>query len=298
MLLSTNTEHLAKCLGDREAISLIARAGFDAFDYTVDIWGDEAPVYGEHYREYAMQLAETARDCQIVCNQAHAHFPSNRWGEEEYNQRAFEKIVRGMEVASLIGARTIVVHPLKSFPEGMSKEEIMERNLEFYGRLLPYCKEFQIKVALENMYGKDKKTKCFIDSACGWGKEFRTYMERVDQDWFVACLDLGHSGLVGDEAWNAIPILGKQYLRALHVHDNDYCKDTHTLPYLGNMDWDKIIKALAEIGYEGDFTYEAANFLKGFPVELLPEASAFMCKVGRYMVKRIEEEMQKGRELI
>jgi sugar phosphate isomerase/epimerase len=56
-------------------------------------------------------------------------------------------------------------------------------------------------------------------------------------------------------------------LHALHVHDNDYIDDRHTLPGLGRMDWEEIMKALAEIDYDGDFTYEADNFLVNIPRE-------------------------------
>ena len=45
---------------------------------------------------------------------------------------------------------------------------------------------------------------------------------------------------------------------------------------------------LKEIGYEGDFTYEADNFYRGFPTDFYPEAAAFMAKVARRMVKWFE----------
>ena len=118
-------------------------------------------------------------------------------------------------------------------------------------------------------------------------------MELVDQEWFVACLDVGHASLVGEEGADAIPVLGKKYLHALHIQDTDYLKDMHTLPYLGKLEWDGTLKALAEIDYEDEFTLEASNFLKGFPVEFMQEVINFMGKVARYMADQIEEEKQK-----
>ena len=295
MKIAMNTSYPAKFFGDQEAIRIIARAGFDAFDYTVGDSADDNPVYGENYKEYVAQLAKTAEECQIVCNQAHATFPSNRWGDEEYNQKAFKRIIRDMEAAAMLGAKAIIVHPMTSFPDGTTKEEIMRANLEFYGSLLPYCKQFGIKVALENMVVRDKKRGYFVEGACGAAKDFREYMEKVDQEWFVACLDLGHSSLVGEEGADVIPVLGKKYLHALHVQDTDYLKDLHTLPYLGKLEWDNTLKALAEIDYEDEFTLEASYFLKGFPADFLQEAVNFMGKVARYMANRIEEEKQKMR---
>ena len=289
MILSTTTGEMARRLGDDEAIRIIAQAGFDAFDYSLFAYDDESPVYGDDYKQYVARLSDMAKKYHIVCNQAHAYFPSNKWGDGEFNRKTFRKIVRDMEISAMLGAKTIIVHPFTSYPEDTEPEQVMKMNLDFYNSLLPYCRKFQIKVALENMFTVDKKRKYVIGSTCGRKEDFLSYMKQVDPEWFTACLDLGHIGLVGDEAHDAIRVLGKRYLHALHVHDNNYRIDMHTLPFLGDVEWEKVFEALAEIGYEDDFTYEADSFLKGFPDDLLPEASAFMCKVGRYMIRRIED---------
>lgn len=294
MILSTTTGRIAKRLGDEAAIRIIAQAGFDAFDYSLCVHNEESMVYGDNYKEYVAGLNAVAKKYNIVCNQAHAYHPANIWGDKEIDPNAFRKIVRGIEVASLLGAKIIVVHPYNAYPGDVSPEEIQRINLEFYGRLLPFCEKFNIKVALENMFTRDRKRGNIIGCTCGKSEEFRSYMEKVDPEWFVACLDLGHIGLVGDEAHDAIRVLGKTYLHALHVHDNDYKSDQHTLPYLGKIEWEKVFAALAEIGYDGDFTYEADSFLAGFPDELLPVASEFMCRVGRYMINRFEEKNGNG----
>ena len=84
-----------------------------------------------------------------------------------------------------------------------------------------------------------------------------------------------------------IHMLGRDRLRSLHVHDNDFNGDQHTLPFTRNMNFELIPAALHDIGYEGDFTFEADNFLKVLPPELMMDASIYMCKVGRYLMKRV-----------
>jgi sugar phosphate isomerase/epimerase len=61
------------------------------------------------------------------------------------------------------------------------------------------------------------------------------------------------------------------------------------LPYQGKIDWESVIEALREIGYEGHFTYEAGNFIRYYPEELLMLGLTHMEKVGRYFIKRITE---------
>jgi len=63
----------------------------------------------------------------------------------------------------------------------------------------------------------------------------------------------------------------------------------HTLPFLSKIEWKEVCKALAEIGYDDEFTYEADNVLKGFPNELLADVLSLMHSTGRYLVKSIEE---------
>lgn len=290
--MSTTTAGLTRRFGDHEAIRLIAQAGFDAFDYSFTAHDDDSPVYGDGYREYTMTVLEAVHKYHITCNQAHAYLPSGKYGNDEFNEMALLKIARGMEVASMLGAKAIIVHPVVWHTEGLPADRVMEINREFFRRLLPCCEQFQIRVALENVFMTDQKRDCKIGGPCGWGKEFRSYLEMLDSEWFVACLDFGHSSIVGDEPQNAIRELGKKHLHALHAHDNDYRSDQHTLPYLGKMEWEKIIASLAEIGYEDDFTYEADGFLCNFPDALIPDALKLMCTVGRYIMNRIETERQ------
>ena len=55
------------------------------------------------------------------------------------------------------------------------------------------------------------------------------------------------------------------------------------------LGYNLVVKALKEIGYEGDFTYEADSFLEKFPVDFFAETAEFMCKIGRYLIKQMGE---------
>lgn len=291
MILSSITGRLAREFGDKKAIEYLAQVGYDAYDYSAHLYKqvEGNPLMQDNYKGYIRELKETADRVGIVCNQAHAPFPSEKYGDEEFNRTMFQMIVRSMECAALLGAKIIVVHPIQNVPEEVGE---MEYNIKFYNRLLPYCKKFGIKVALENMWKRDLKRDYIIKGSCGYAEEFARYLDALDPEWFVSCLDLGHTVLVGEEPQDAIRILGKDRLKALHVHDNDYRHDTHTLPYMGSIDWDAILKALAKIDYDGEFTYEADPFMSGFPTDFKVEAAAFMCKVGRYLTQRLEEYRQ------
>ena len=81
--------------------------------------------------------------------------------------------------------------------------------------------------------------------------------------------------------------MGKNRLRALHVHDVDGFEDSHTLPYYGVTNWDLVAKALKEIGYEGDFTFEVIGFLTKLPKALYPSATTHLVSTGRHIMSQI-----------
>ena len=53
------------------------------------------------------------------------------------------------------------------------------------------------------------------------------------------------------------------------------------------MDWDAICAALHDIGYAGEFTFEADAFLHRFGKDFLETAVRFMVQNGRYLIGKI-----------
>ena len=127
MLLSTGTSCLGKILSYKEAVKIIAKAGFDAYDISLDdLSRDEEDIFNrDDYLDIAMELKETANSLNVKCNQAHAPFPSSE-GKPERDNFIFEKIVRAMEIASLLGAEIIVVHPKQHLNYAEHAEELFE----------------------------------------------------------------------------------------------------------------------------------------------------------------------------
>lgn len=288
MLLSTQTDYLARHYGDEQAIRTLAEVGFDAFDLSLFAMNSN-PDYamnGENFREYAKHLRAVADECGIVCNQSHAPFPTS-FGDEEKDEKMFQMVVRAMEAAAIVGAKIIVVHPKQHLDYRTHAAELKEMNMEFYRRLIPYCEKFGIKVATENMWQYNNAAGHIRDSVCSRPYEFADYLNELNSPWIVACLDVGHVVLTNENLANAIRTLGGKHLQALHVHDNDHRDDCHTMPFLGRIDFNELTSTLREIGYQGDFTFEADSFFRSMPEELLTEAYALLHKSGRYLISKI-----------
>ncbi len=288
MRLVTQTDVMARTFGDEEAVRLLAKAGYDGIDWSFFpmnrgecIWNTDA------WEQHARDLKAIADDCGVVITQAHAPFPSSK-GEEPYDAEILEAIKRSMHASAIMGVEHIIVHPRQHLPYEANKEQLWQENLEFYRSLLPYCEEWGIRICTENMWKRDPKRGYIIPSMCSLPETFNAMIDEVNSPWLVGCLDLGHCGLVGIEPQDFIRAMGAKRLRALHVHDVDYLRDCHTMPFIHNLEWEPITQALADIGYEGDFTLEADNFFNAFPDEMKLEASTFMAKTARYLMGRIE----------
>lgn len=288
MLLSTQTAGVFSACGEDEGIKVLAAAGYDAIDYSMfQMTSDNCPLNDCDPVEFAAKLRAKAEAAGLIFNQAHAPFPSWNGKDTAYSEKIPGRIIQSIKIAGLLGAKQIIVHPI-AYPGG--EEAQRKFNIDFYRKLEPYALEYGIKIALENMFGHDNKRNYIIPSVCSFGKDLADYYDELDNpDAFTVCLDVGHSGLVGEDADHAIRALGHDRLGSLHVHDNDFRTDLHTLPYSNNcgIDWNAVTKALAEIDYKGEFTFEADNFLSRYGSDL-QAAVNFMAQIGRGLIRKIE----------
>ena len=289
MILSTQTSNLFGRFGAEDSIRIFAQAGFDAIDFSMfGLTHDNNELVTADEAAFAKDLRQKAEAAGIRFNQAHAPFPGWRVGDDAYNAKMPARVEKSIKIAGLLGAEAIVVHPI-AIPGGGQEQK--DFNLKMYREFAPVAKEYGIKVALENMWGHDPRRNYIIPNVCSFAADLCDYYDALDDsEAFTVCLDLGHCGLVGEEAQDAIRILGHDRLGALHVHDNNYVQDSHTIPYdYGmRMNWDKITRALGEIDYNGDFTFEADVFFARFDRESMPIAAKFMADIGRTLIAKID----------
>ena len=264
--------------GMKETFDIFAQAGIQGMDFNNDVAEYHTD---EHDKAFYVELGNYAREKGITICQAHAPFPSS-YVEEEKNAKRFEEIVQSMKNAAYLGAPMIVVHPCTQLDYSVegNPEKLFDFNLDLYRRLIPYAREFGIKIAIENI-GRVSVTST--------PERLNKLYDALNDPVFTVCFDVGHCLLQGVDPAEAIVKLGDRLVDGCtHVHDNCGDADSHTLPYYGKVNWESVMKALAEIGYRGDLNYEASGFVKDVPVELRPDGLAYMAKVGHYLIGRFE----------
>ena len=262
MKTSTEIGSIAKITGEEKAIEYIAIAGFDAWDFSMFAMFDlqnynwiahtgailnNHPLSGKDCLKFARKLKQIGLDNGIVCNQSHAPFPTE-------SPEIFDGLKRAIECAAEAGAEICVIHPKNS--------KGPEENAEMYHELLPFAKECGVKIATENMWGWDHEKNCATEAACSFPQDFLDHITAVNNDFMVACLDIGHAHMFGEKtsAVEMIRTLGP-HLQSLHIHDNDLRYDSHQIPFSMSIEFEPIVKALKDINYQGYFTLEADGYM-------------------------------------
>lgn len=287
MKISTEIHSAAKTIGEEKAVELVAKAGFDAWDFSMfDMcrydWDNKTylpsahPLGGDNYLAFARRLKQIGLDNGIVCNQSHAPFPSLYPDIKPYLQRA-------IECTAEAGGNICIIHP--------NNNKTPEENAEMYFEILPFAKEYGVKIATENMWCWDYEDKDeALPAACSDAKNFKAHLDVVNDDYFVACLDIGHAEMRGlnTSAVEMIKVLGKK-IQSLHIHDNDKWHDSHQIPFSMDIDFVQIVKALKEIGYIGYFTLEADAYLKDYTSENVFSGIKEMADSAKRLAKMFEE---------
>ena len=284
MKISTEIGSAAKLVGYERAIELVGKAGFDAWDLTIYpmakwdwtsgcFFDTGSPFLMDNYALYFREMRKIGEAYGMVCNQSHAPFPIKVMTDDV--------LKRAIECTAIVGGEICVIHP--------NNDKSAEENAETYLRLLPFAKEYGVKIATENMWNWYKDEPTSSPAACSLAEDFVRHIDAVADPYFVACLDIGHAEMrgSGDGAARAIRALGKR-LSALHVHDNDKLHDSHLMPFTANIDFEPIAKALTDVRYTGYVTLEADRHLEQYGEERILDGIIALEKSARRFAAMIK----------
>ena len=262
-IISTEINSSARTLGEEKAIEAVAKAGFDAWDFSmfknVVVYTNDTrtaipadhPLAGKNYLSFARQLKKVGEDNGIFCNQSHAPFPT-------HCKQIRDAYKRCLELTAEAGGKICIIHP--------DNDKTPEENGEMYLELLPFAKSVGVKIATENMWNWDYDNHHALPAACSDHENFLAHINAVNDDYLVACLDIGHAEMKGLNT--SVPQMIRtldSHLQALHIHDNDKMHDYHWLPFEKNIDFLEMVRELKAINYKGDFTMEADAYVSKHP---------------------------------
>lgn len=282
-----DTGALYRLNDDRKVLDAIKEGGFKYFDLTLFWKGTTEHIgTGPDCLENAKKLKEYADSLGLECEQSHAYFTSGI--DEAAMARRYDYIPKDMRIASIMGAKSIVLHPVSEFT--------YEENIEFVKRFIPLAHELDIKICVENIWhfsgGK-------VFPICTTSPEsFVKFLDEINDPYVVACLDIGHAEMDDNivSAVKMIRALGSR-LYALHIHDNNKKNDSHQLPFTQQINFYEILEALKEIKYPGNITFEVEtcynrgeNPRMSLPFELIPAFVRIEREIGQFFSDYLDKK--------
>lgn len=288
-----------------ESIRFIKECGFEAVDFDFDrpfrstfdrekltSFYDMSP---EELFDYYKPLKTAAMENGISFLQTHGICWMHSYQRDDINDYIIKITEKHIAACEYLGCRAIVIHPWTG--SDLRKEEEREINLNTYRRLIPAAKKHGVTICLENLF-INYDLDCY-EGGCSYVDEVCWYIDTLNaeagEDIFGFCLDVGHAVLTGANLYQYITTLGKR-LTILHIHDNDGNNDSHMIPFTQmdrrgkrlRIDWEKFIRGLKEIEYEGPISFETFRGLEVLPEELRKDGLQFISAIGRYLRKRLE----------
>ncbi len=284
MKYSTEIAYEYRHFGPELAFEKIRSIGYDCVDYNMPFYNADKPnkdIYNtsltefENYFQRDRKLAENAG---IEIYQTHA--PYHTWSKDpELYACRIEEMTYSILATALLGSKYMVLHPAQPnwFLPDPDPAGTREINFALFSQLIPVAEKYDVYLALENMPTAGVPT-ATPDSLID-------YIDMMESDRMVACLDTGHANLtggfettIGENIAEYVRKLGPR-LKALHVNDNCGRLDEHYIPFLGTIpNWKEFMDALRAIGYTGTLNMESGSFVAKLPEEFWLEAKTLSFK--------------------
>ncbi|TVY11425.1 sugar phosphate isomerase/epimerase family protein [Paenibacillus cremeus] len=248
----------------KESIRRCKAAGYDVLDinFCRALTG-QTDLVNDNWVQLVHELRDEAEKLGIAFSQSHPVFlpahPNNTSAEklEVYN----EMMQRSIVASSILGVQWAVVHPHEDRAKtALDFDACIKDNVEHFSPYVELAVKHNVGIAFENMIERPTSMRRF----CSHATELAAMIDVWNEPKVGACWDFGHANFLYKDQRSALRTLGKR-LKAMHVNDNYGSSDEHMFPFHGSVDWPTLLPVLAEIGYEGDFTYETHKEFNGLP---------------------------------
>ena len=268
-------------------IELCARAGYQYLDLNLcEAMNPNSRLRQDNWESYVKEIAAMGRRWGVEFPQSHLPYYNIFGHNEDAKVKLMEELIRRCIIASgELGVKWTVTHPGTLYSAGPDSTKSMEKNLEYYAVHLATAKKAGVGIALENDF--EYQAPPYQRIYCADVNELCELADAFNDTSIGVCYDFGHANLCGGFHRENLKIIGKR-LRATHVQDNHFTGDDHLMPFFGKTDWKAAMAGLAEIGYDGDLTFEIQEFARYMPNELKHLAVELSVKIGNYLLELYE----------
>ena len=248
-----------------EGIKLLHETGFRFGDLSLTSYDNRSDyLWADDWMEQTQKYAQLAKDCGIDFYQGHA--PFIRTGrlfvleEQGLVEEFHEYLRRSIIAAGEFGVKWMVIHPLTFENLNCERKASLQANHDFWAPYVELGAKHGVGIAFENQlpYLQRQGTFC----PCSHYEDLCDLIDSYNDPRYVgACWDTGHANQARFDQYRALTAVGSR-LQVLHINDNHYGnKDEHLLPWMGEIKWVDVIRALVEINYPGSLNYEVGKIV-------------------------------------
>lgn len=276
-----------------EALTHIKTAGFNYADYNFGMdYRTCSGIYSNDFEGYVAEISSKTKELGIKLVQAHS--PMGKPLDKDGG--LLEATLLCVDACGKWGIENLVVH--SGYDYGLSPEETIEKNKEFFLPLLERAEKYGVNILVENFNKMCIDGLYWIDDA----PDLLKMVEAVNHPLFHAVWDVGHANLQERPQDEALRMLGS-HVRALHIQDNMGDDDYHLAPFLGSLNLDSVMCGLKDIGYNGYFTFEVGGFftpaekrrkfdrdnrLASAPIELRDAFERYLYELGKCVLEKYD----------
>lgn len=240
-MLSVTTTFYGSDGCPQPCLEQIAQAGFShvhwGFHWNADFLYSPSEV---------KQIGKWLKEYSLVLNDIHGSAGQEKcWSSAtEYERQAGVELVRNrMEMAAELSADVVVMH-LFGAPDDISDPGRDDRSMDSLYKSLdelePVSRHLGVRIAVENGHFEFQEP----------------VLLRYAPDYVGLCYDTGHGNFFHGKGLISLEKF-KDRLIAIHLHDNDEKDDSHSFPFTGTVDWNKLTQIVAASSYEKCVTMEA-----------------------------------------
>lgn len=265
----------------QESMSRCAAAGYRVMDLNFhDCTTFQLPFVTAGYLDWTEEIGMLADDLSISFNQCHASFYN--FCDPNYGNRAYmdQMVLRAVECAGLLGIPYVVIHAGTDYGTAELVRSSKRKNRDYFLPVIEYAEKCGTNLAFENLWDMNiKPLRRYTANA----EELVDFVDSLDAPGVGVCYDTDHATLMGQDHAEALRLIGKR-LVATHISDCISAECDHILPYAGRTDWCAVTRALKEIAYTGDLTYEIHRYTQNLPDELVDSALLYSVEVGEQLI--------------
>ena len=179
-------------------------------------------------------------------------------------QRSIDCVKRTIEAAALLEAEGILVIP-GAVTRDTPYPDAYARAQDALSLLGEYAGQHRIGIAVENVWN------CFLYSPM----EMARFIDEIGNPWVGIYLDIGNMLVMGyPDQWIR---MYRHRLKRLHIKDFRYSVGNingFVNLFDGDVEWDDVMAALTEIGYDGEWTAEVIPASKDYEHIILQTSKA------------------------